>query len=348
MSMSSPLRARGGFACIVIAAMSVAGCGGKLSSPSELAAFCRAAPSTSKTDQSSAVLAGPPSTPYRVGTDDVLKVRLANVLEPKAETWRGENTLLCRVDTRGQIVLPLVGAMHVADDTIVEIEAALAAAYYPRYVIRRPNVHVTVEEYHTYAVSVTGAVERPGVYDLRRDQMTLISALMAAGGVTEQGAKAIRIDRSRAAGRAQAEETLPISWSGAPNSDFTLNAGDRIEVEGLGMQHFMVIGLVKDPGAFPYLPGQQYTLAQAIAFAGGLDDVASPPYARIYRNTPEGSVATATLPIEGKSATDAGTLPIRPGDIIAVEHTFGTRMRLFISRMFRGGLLVGANYDMAR
>ena len=345
---SKLLAGRENLTCILITALAAAGCS-RASSPSELAVFQQAGPRPAEASRTTQFQVRAPSRPYRVGVGDVLNVRLVRVLGAEDETWQQaeETTFLCRVDTKGQIVLPIVGAIHVADKTLAEIEAAIASAYHPRYVVGKPNVHARIEEYRTYAVALIGAVESPGIYDLRRDEMTLLSALMKAGGVTEAGAKAIHIRRAGAIEQDEKGVTLPVKWSDTPCSDIELRPGDKIEVERLGPQHFMVVGLVKKPGAFPYPSGQEYNLAQALAFAGGLDDLASPPYARIYRRAEYGSVATAKVPLKGSDATDAGTLPVKPGDIVAVEHTFGTRTRVFFSKILRGGMFVGATYNMA-
>lgn len=45
---------------------------------------------------------------------------------------------------------------------------------------------------------------------------------------------------------------------------------------------FTVMGLVRQPNAFPYPPNVQYSLMEALAFAGGLDMVADPRYLKVY------------------------------------------------------------------
>jgi protein involved in polysaccharide export with SLBB domain len=107
-------------------------------------------------------------------------------------------------------------------------------------------------------------------------------------------------------------------------------------VERLQPPLFTVIELVNSPGNFPYPPDVQYTLMQAIGFAGGLNPVAEPRYVTIYRLKRDGTCISATFPIKGKSKlADASNTLIKPGDIIAVEHTPRTRTALFFDRTFR-------------
>ncbi len=104
---------------------------------------------------------------------------------------------------------------------------------------------------------------------------------------------------------------------------------------------FTVIGLVNKPGTFPYPPDIQYNLMQAIAFADGLNLDLEPRYATVYRLKADGTIADVTLHIAQDSKfVEAATTYIKPGDVIAVEHTPRTRTKAFIDKVLR--LNVGA------
>ena len=96
------------------------------------------------------------------------------------------------------------------------------------------------------------------------------------------------------------------------------------------------MGLVNSPGNFTYPPDVKFTLMQAIGFGGGLNLITEPRYATIYRLKRNGTCIHVTFPIKGnaKLANASNTL-IKPGDIIAVEHTPRTRTALFLDRTFR-------------
>lgn len=112
-------------------------------------------------------------------------------------------------------------------------------------------------------------------------------------------------------------------------------------VERLEQIPFTVIGLVNRPGTFPYPPDIRYNLMQAIAFADGLNLDLEPRYATVYRLKADGSIASVTLHIaqESKFVEDSTTY-IKPGDVIAVEHTPRTRTKAFLDKVLR--LNVGA------
>jgi hypothetical protein len=81
--------------------------------------------------------------------------------------------------------------------SLAEIESIIAAQYYPKYVAAPLPVYVSVAEYQMQRVSIVGAVVQPGIHALRHDQMSLVSLLMQAGGITTQGAAVIRITRAK-------------------------------------------------------------------------------------------------------------------------------------------------------
>ena len=128
---------------------------------------------------------------------------------------------------------------------------------------------------------------------------------------------------------------LPVKGLNIPFADAELQDGDIVEVEQINPQVFTVIGLVNKSGTFSYPPGVRYNLMQALAFAGGVDQIAAPRYARVYRQCADGSIISASFRLKGTSPVDAANLIIKPGDIVAVEHTFSTKARLFLAQIFR-------------
>jgi protein involved in polysaccharide export with SLBB domain len=138
--------------------------------------------------------------PYRVVPGDVLELTMPTILRvvtaERLQVPDQVTAYVCRVSKKGTITLPTVGEIKAVGKTLSEIESAVIDAYYPKYAMTHPSVFARVAEYRTAKVSVTGAVENPGVYELRSDQMSLVALLMAAGGIIEEGASLIRIINS--------------------------------------------------------------------------------------------------------------------------------------------------------
>jgi protein involved in polysaccharide export with SLBB domain len=116
----------------------------------------------------------------------------------------------------------------------------------------------------------------------------------------------------------------------------------------LGQPLFTVLGLVNSPGNFPYPPRVRYNIMQALGFAGGLDRAADPRYASVYRLTPDGTIANETFAIADVRDTtrliDTLSTPIKPGDVVVVEHTPRTRTKEFLDRVLR--ISIGAYWRL--
>ncbi len=332
------------------------GCSDQVRMPTqeELAAFERAGAVTPTVDMSRIQKAKLKTGPYRVVPGDVLEFTMPALLqavtaaEVQAAQARNQADFpyLCRVRDDGMIILPAVGPMAVEGLSLAQIEEQVTEAY-KNYVVLQPSVFVRVAEYRTSKAYIAGAVEQPGVYDLRADQMTLSYLLTQAGGISEAGAAVVRIVRSgdqpnagnEGASATNGEETpilLPVVNTNIPYRDISLDEGDTVVVEPIQMPLFSVLGLVTRPGNIPYPPGAEYNLTQAIAFAGGLDPVARPYYVTIYRLHADGTVARAPFRLlKDGEFTDALSTPIRPGDVIAVEETPRTRTNVMVRELFR-------------
>jgi protein involved in polysaccharide export with SLBB domain len=305
-------------------------------------------------DLNQIVQARPPSEPYRVVKGDVLELTMPDVMRAMmpegAEVldWRTGRlqTHLCRVSQEGTIPLLAVGEVPVAGKMLSEVEAAVVKAYYPKYVVALPAVVAQVKEYQTQSVSIMGAVKEPGQYALRSDELSLAALLMKAGGIDKEGAAVIRIRRPGATGEAADRVVLPIKGLKTPFADVPLKAGDVVEVEEYVPRELLVMGLVNKPGVYPYPPQTTYNLMQALAFGGGVDTHADPQYAKIYRQTEDGKVVAVAFKLDTAAFTEASNILIKPGDVVAVEHTAATRTRQFFTDLLRFGFGLSAGYDL--
>ena len=332
-------------ASLLLAAFAGGGCIGArivypvMPTPEERAAFDAAGPSDLQ-DQPLEVGAMNVSGPYRVVAGDLLSIELPPEIQVDKAKSEGETnalsvTVKCRVKDAGTVLLPMVQEQHVVGKTTGEIEELLAAAFFdPARLKERPNVVVTVTEFHTVSVAVTGAVNQPGLHDLRADHLSVMGALMAAGGIkSERGAKDIRVIGADEKGQSSTR-ILSVQLLDIPIQDVALHGGETIVVEPASDRAFSVIGLVKKNGVFPYPAPRRYNLMQALAVAGGVDETAAPRYATIYRIKADGGVVGATFKIDGTSLEDASNVVIKDGDVIAVDHTQGSWLRQFFSQVF--------------
>jgi len=335
-------------ACLLlVVAATCLGCGGRISSPEELAAFTRAY-TPMRIDLSK--LAVQPSGPYKLGPGGVISVQVDDIVRPvedeaPPEAGPPREPPRYRIDGAGTICLPLIGQMKVQDKTISQIEHEISASYHPRFLVNMPNVIVRVQEYDVSQVTVLGAVARPGTYEVRRNELTLVDALMKAGGIAGAGSCKVRI--RNADGSAERLVAMPVKGTNAAFTNTPLKSGDVLQVEGAEAQYFTVNGLVVRPGAYPYPSGEEYNLAQAIAFAGGPGEFA-PDLVHVYRKDADGKVLKAKVRLTGNDAHSAINVPVRPGDLIAVEHTSGSSIKNFLARITGIGVTFGGQVPIVQ
>lgn len=130
---------------------------------------------------------------YRIGPDDLLKIDVFQVAELSRQV---------RVNSRGEISLPLIGTVRVMGLTGQELEALLAHRLAERYLVD-PQVYVFIEEFISQRVTVEGRVKQPGVYPLK-GPTTLIQVMAMSHGIEELGdTERIQLFRAGADGKKQ-------------------------------------------------------------------------------------------------------------------------------------------------
>lgn len=96
-----------------------------------------------------------------------------------------------RVDSSGQISVPLVGNMKIAGLTTRDAESLIAQAFVEGQFLRDPQVSLAIEEYAPRGVSVIGEVKQPGFvqFDIERGTMDIREVIAQSGGFTSVARK---------------------------------------------------------------------------------------------------------------------------------------------------------------
>lgn len=109
---------------------------------------------------------------YRIGAQDVLRV---TVFQEEDLSFNE-----VPVDATGRIVLPLIGLVQAAGKTSLELSRDIAMRLEERYLVE-PQVSIVVVKSASLRVTVEGAVNGPGIFDIE-GSTTLLQALALAQG----------------------------------------------------------------------------------------------------------------------------------------------------------------------
>lgn len=111
---------------------------------------------------------------YRIGAQDLLEISVFQVADLNRTV---------RVNSAGQISLPLIGDLQAGGRTVQEVEKDIAAKLQAGF-LQDPQVSVFVKEFTSQRVTVEGAVKEPGIYALN-GRTTLLQALAMAKGLDQ-------------------------------------------------------------------------------------------------------------------------------------------------------------------
>jgi polysaccharide export outer membrane protein len=208
---------------------------------------------------------------------------------------------------RGSINVPLAGRLQAAGLTVEQLEVALTARLTEYF--KTPVVTVSVFEFRSQPVSVIGAVNTPGVHQIR-GRKTLFEVISEAGGLKNEAGNGIKITRRKefgsiplpgattdASGEFSVAEVSVKSVMEArnPQENIQIQPNDVISVPKAELVY--VIGAVKRAGGFVLSEREQISVLQALSMAEGLDRVASPANAKILRAS-NGAAARAEIPVD--------------------------------------------------
>ncbi len=268
-----------------------------------------------------------------------------------------------RVADDGSVVVPLIGKVAVAGLELEAAERAIGAAGVERGVFRTSSITVAMKQQRMNRVTVVGAVEKPGVYELPRGATSLLAAIVAAGGLSKDASPEVEIRHTelgaaeplgsmataaaagsraepagyeaRAAGALTTSKVNLVSAAGA-QAGLRLADGDVVSVGKRAVKPVYVLGLVKKPGELEMPKNQDLRLLDALAMAGGTSSAVADKIL-VIRQVPgeTGPINIAASIQKAKSGQD--NLQLAPGDTVMVEQTPATVLVDTIQTFFRVG-----------
>jgi polysaccharide export outer membrane protein len=261
-------------------------------------------------------VAGPVDANYRVGPGDQLVLILTGDVEASYQL---------DVTRQGFIVVPQVGQIYVNNLTLAQLDNVMYDRLGRVYSgVRRgdgatTHFSVTPAKLRSNMVYVVGDVMAPGAYQVSASG-TLLSALYAAGGPTDNGS--LRDLQVRRGGKLVAHmDFYDYLLNGDASHDVRLENGDIVFVP-VHLARVRIVGEVVRTATYEIKPTE--TLADALRFAGGFKSTASRQRVQIERIVPPSERTPGRDRVTTDVVSDAfltGTgpaLPVEPGDVIRV------------------------------
>jgi len=236
-----------------------------------------------------------------------------------------------RVDSDGNIELPLVGKIHAAGLTVRGLETVLATRL--RDYIREPQVTITVVQFRSEPVFFLGAFRTPGIYPLQGGR-TLVEMLAVVGGLQPNASRRISITRKAEYGTidlpsavmdpGRKVSTVEISLDSLtrnvnPAEDIVLKAYDIVNADIA--RPVYISGEVTHPGPIEFNGSSSMSIVQALSQAGGFTPAAKRGKVRVLRPI-MGTTRRAEIDVdlsrvyEGK----ANDFPLLPNDLVYVPR----------------------------
>ena len=295
-----------------------------------------------------------------IQTGDVLEVVVATGYDKAVPTkWS------LRVGDDGSANVPLVGQVQIAGLMPTQAERKIRDESIRRGIYRNPQVSVQHSDRQSHHVTVTGAVDEPGVYELPVSGSDLLAALVQAGGLTEDAGTIIEIrhppkksvvaeqpgpDGVQPAGHQSRTRWTPartihvdlVKKNQANDPDLRLQDGTVVVVPKKPSRTIQVLGLVTKPGQFEMPPDQDVRMLDAVALAGGrtMQVADSVTITRFNPFGPQPVVINAS--VRQAKSNQTANVRLSPGDVVSVEETPLTftldTLRSFIRFGFTSGI----------
>jgi polysaccharide biosynthesis/export protein len=239
----------------------------------------------------------------KLGIGDLVEISVFGVPDLSTKT---------RISGSGDIYLPLIDYVHVADLTTDEAQVLIEKRLEDGGFVRSPHVSIFVDESASQAITVIGEVSHPGAYPAIGERR-LFDMISMAGGLTDKAGRNVTIEHRGDSGQA-VELQLSPSLTEETQNNVDVSPGDTIIVSRAGIVY--VVGDVQHPSGFR-IEDASLSVLKALALAGGNTHTSALSKSRILRQTPNG---VQEIPVNLKKMLYAKTpdMAMTKGDILFV------------------------------
>ena len=265
---------------------------------------------------------------YHIGPRDVLSVAIyAGGVQ--------QDTVVVTVSEHGKINVPFIGPVTARGLTLAELETAIEGPLERDYFVN-PQVNIQVKEYHSIRFFISGAVKKPGEYEMTSATNFLELVARAEGVLKDRGSIAYVLREAHGISSEedvkqaiQTTSTIKVDLTrlldeGDLSHNISLVPGDivyipRADKLNQSVYKIYVEGEVKKPGVYDFQPGM--TAMGACVMAGGFDKYAAISRVKIVRNE-NGKQKIIKVNLEKVQDGKIPDIPVNPGDHIHIPETW--------------------------
>lgn len=295
-------------------------------------------------------LTGPSASSDVLVQGDLVNVTITTGMEKEEpRTWP------LRVSNEGFIDVPVVGPVRVNRLTFTQAEQLVRNESVRRGKYVSPTVAISIETRRSNVVTVMGAVNKPGRYDIPSVDSGVLTAIVAAEGLHEDAGTMIEVWHPQNHGIIQQEvgtagENVRMTSYQDSNAPYTKNenglheqhSGTVHQIDLAAPKHdvdyhvddgtvikvlprepaaIQVIGLVNKPDAYELPAGKDLRLLDALALAGGRT-IQLADKIRIIRHVPDSDqLISIGASVRAAKRNSRDNLRLAAGDVISIEET---------------------------
>jgi polysaccharide export outer membrane protein len=243
------------------------------------------------------------SSLLKLGAGDLLEVGVYNVPELATKA---------RVGNSGDVYLPLIDYVHVADLTVEEAQGLIEKRLEDGGFVRNAHVTIFLDESASQGVTILGDVVKPGIYPALGDRR-LYDLISAAGGFAPTAGRKVSIIRQHSQA-APITVNLPRNLADDVQDNIEILPGDTITVPRAPIIY--VVGDVGRPAGL-LVDNGSLTVLQALALAGGTNHTAKMSGVCIIRKGPTG-MTEMRVPLKKMLEAKAPDINLQADDILFV------------------------------
>ena len=125
------------------------------------------------------------NVPYMVDIEDIpAEVLNAATVQSSPVLAPGDIIDISVVAKNQEVDFPVIGRIHVAGKSKMEVEHLIQELLYPEYLNELPQVTVWIQN---FSISVLGDVNRPGLFTIENERVSILDAIALAGDLAITG-----------------------------------------------------------------------------------------------------------------------------------------------------------------